>query len=1731
MKMVKKQPLSLSMAQDAAAYYAFNMDGNNGYVIVSGSDLAPCVLAFSEKGSFMEEKLPTNMKAWLQGYADQIAYLEHTAGKYEMPRLLTRRNAVSPLLKSTWYQETPYNNKCPVDPSTGNHCATGCVATAMAQVIYYYKYPSQTKAVIPSYTTETKGISMSEIGITTIDWNNMLDNYSSSTTTSQKNAVAQLMLLCGQALGMDYNYPESGIKSSNMPLEAMALQRYFGYDQTVRALDRNAFSTLEWESLIYDEVAAGRPVLYNGLSSGGGHAFVVDGYDGEGLFHVNWGWNGNSDGYFALSILNPYNTTSTGASSSHDGFSIDQSAVVGIQHGTEDVIAERFQVTDIKVTGSTSYTRSSISEDFTGISIQPTAWNLTGDNHSFVLGLTLMDENDNWVTGVFNGVNYGSQDFLYGGSYNFEDCSFGSNIPDGVYYIVPVSASENSDIWEPCWRSNVYRIKATINGNSLTLTEPSTNLSGTMQVTSQAVVGDPLSITAQITNNGSYFNDYVYLFEPNEEDKLTMVGGRMLEAQEGETVNFNIDYVPMAAGSKTLVLVCYDKNNKAQIIGHTTATIGKCLDYTVSITNAVNGIVADGKVSAKVNVLNNGNLYNDEVALVLFKYNESANTYYYEADKTRLLTLSSGANTTLSFEFDNLEMEKKYVLSFQYFKANKLHDHGGYAYFSTKISELKLSLNANPDGGVISYMQEIKLTASNPNAEIYCTFDGTEPTKNDFLYDPPLQIDHSLTLKAKAFLDGYEDSETLMREYQVKLDIEADRASGTVRAGQTISLSSSHPEAAIYYTTDGSTPTKGSKVYKDPIEIGSSTIIKAIAMYDGCLSSDVLTRNYVVTAVKLSVSPNGSTVSKGTKVTITPTPENADIFYTLDGSEPNVLSEIYEEPINIQKNTTLKAIAYAEGYAESNLLTANYTVKLNLQASQTSGYVDYMSEVVLSTDEPDANIYYTTDGSTPTKESIVYNSPIVIDETMTIKAIAYHDDYLTSDVLTRNYTIQTVTLSIAPSTSELLPAGTEITLTANPANAKIYFTTDGSEPSESSMIYASPIIARKSMTLKAKAFYEGYKASHLVENNYQITSLFADNSISNVETKLNRHSIPFVKYNLAIREGLNFSQIQLVNLKNGDVVPGKSLIVDSTFYFIPDMDFETGQYLLKIPQSSFVNKENEYNISSQYNITIESIDYDSPKFYGNSAGQVFVIKTDKSLWGWGESDSHDPIGDGSTNRNYTIDNPCKIMENAKEMFMYYGQLVLKDDKSVWSWGNNNYYPLGINSNRQSVLKPTKVMDNVLKVATTYTHTLFVKGDNSCWGCGLQIRGAVGNGSSATFVPTPVKIMENVKDIAVDGSEESSNALKNDNSLWAWGQNTPGLSSAGYYIHTTKTSPVRVMEDVSSLLGVRMVIKNDNHSLWVDHWDGQSNTSTIMNDVKTAYSDAERQFALKNDSTLWSWGKREVIARHADGSPDEYYVDLGYYTEELVPYTPRKILDNVVSFSVARYGSNAHVLAIKNDWTLWSWGINSLGQVGNGSQDAQIEPVKVMDSVLYAYALPRESYVIKVDGSVWHWGNGITTPQKSNMVVFVDDVFLKGIRIPSTCTVEQSKLSFIPLDLGRTNADYETMVWKSSDESIATVSSRGIVTGIAPGEAILTVKVTSKEGTEFTAQCIVTVTENIKGDVNGDNIVDREDAIAVANYILKKPSPSFNPTAADVNGDGIINITDAIAIENIIKQNK
>ena len=313
----------------AASYYVFNVGEGQGFVIAGADDRVPAVLGYSSKGQFDPQHMPENMKAWLQGYNDQMAYLnEHPEAA--APQKTVSGGSIAPLLQSEWDQGNPYNLFCPEDG--GQHSVTGCAATAMAQVMYFWQWPKQTVAEIPGYKSSDKGFVLPAIPAgKSIDWENMVPKYTGGETDAQKQAVAELMLLCGTAVQMNYSASSSAANTSYV---ADAWVNYLDYDAATIYENRSNYRQAAWNQKVYDELAAGRPVLYAGQSSGGGHAFVIDGYGGDDYFHVNWGWGGSSNNYFLLSILDPGSNSGIGASSSTDGYSYDQGAIFGAQPNT-----------------------------------------------------------------------------------------------------------------------------------------------------------------------------------------------------------------------------------------------------------------------------------------------------------------------------------------------------------------------------------------------------------------------------------------------------------------------------------------------------------------------------------------------------------------------------------------------------------------------------------------------------------------------------------------------------------------------------------------------------------------------------------------------------------------------------------------------------------------------------------------------------------------------------------------------------------------------------------------------------------------------------------------------------------------------------------------------------------------------------------------------------------------------------------------------------------------------------------------------------------------------------------------------------------------------------------------------------------------------------------------------------------------------------------------------------
>ena len=325
--------------QETAPYYVFNIGDRDGFVIASGDDRSRPILGYADEGTIDTDSMPDGLK-WLLGfYEEQIQHAPSQA-KSVKARTVSSYPAVEPLLTTKWNQYAPYNLNCPVYTNMGR-CITGCVATAMAQIMYYHRNKSTDKLLkrIPGYHRGS-GYDSSKITLdpipkgAKIDWDNMLDEYvSGNYTDEQAQAVANLMLYCGASVDMMYGWQFSGSSSGLVP---GALYDYFGYKKS-EYIHRDNYTDEEWESIIYGELSEGRPIHY----TGGNHAVVVDGHDGNGYVHVNWGWGGSSDGFYLFSAVEGSTEEVL------NGYSSYQSAVISIEPDCPSL-----ETVNITITGS-----------------------------------------------------------------------------------------------------------------------------------------------------------------------------------------------------------------------------------------------------------------------------------------------------------------------------------------------------------------------------------------------------------------------------------------------------------------------------------------------------------------------------------------------------------------------------------------------------------------------------------------------------------------------------------------------------------------------------------------------------------------------------------------------------------------------------------------------------------------------------------------------------------------------------------------------------------------------------------------------------------------------------------------------------------------------------------------------------------------------------------------------------------------------------------------------------------------------------------------------------------------------------------------------------------------------------------------------------------------------------------------------------------------------------------
>lgn len=324
-------------------FYVFNVDAR-GFVIVAGDDDVTPILGYSDETNFDPAHIPENVAKWLEGYKNEVRRIldNHVKATPEITEAWTRlRNgqgyiaraaekSVSSLIQTKWDQLPYYNDMCPVDNTSGDRTVTGCVATAMAQIMKYWNYPAK-GAGFHSYNHAMFGTLSANFGNSTYNWAAMPNEISGA-----NSAIASLMYDVGVSVDMNYGTASAGgstawVIESQSPVtncSEYALKTYFGYKTSLQGVERKDYSTSEWLSLLKTEFDASRPVLYAGFGGGGGHCFVADGYDNNNYIHFNWGWGGAYDGYFEVSALNPDGLGTGGGTGSYNS---GQQAVVGIE--------------------------------------------------------------------------------------------------------------------------------------------------------------------------------------------------------------------------------------------------------------------------------------------------------------------------------------------------------------------------------------------------------------------------------------------------------------------------------------------------------------------------------------------------------------------------------------------------------------------------------------------------------------------------------------------------------------------------------------------------------------------------------------------------------------------------------------------------------------------------------------------------------------------------------------------------------------------------------------------------------------------------------------------------------------------------------------------------------------------------------------------------------------------------------------------------------------------------------------------------------------------------------------------------------------------------------------------------------------------------------------------------------------------------------------------------------
>ena len=698
-------------------------------------------------------------------------------------------------------------------------------------------------------------------------------------------------------------------------------------------------------------------------------------------------------------------------------------------------------------------------------------------------------------------------------------------------------------------------------------------------------------------------------------------------------------------------------------------------------------------------------------------------------------------------------------------------------------------------------------------------------------------------------------------------------AAGTYPAAQNVAITSTTSGATIRYT-QGTLPLDPGPsdtvlASGNTVPVTQPTTLKAKAWASPLAPSTVAQAAYGLKPNTPVFSPTGGsglTTSQLVSISTTPAPPGLQIYYTTDGSTPSTASTLYTAPITVATLTTLKAVAFVNGWTLSNVGTAAFSFNYGTLAAPvlTPGAGTYVGPQTVTMTGTGTSIKYTMDGSSdPATSGVLYGTPLTVDITMTLKARAFHPDYTMSPITTAAYTVQVAPPILSPD-GGTYHAGRAVIPTSATSGATFRYILNGTPTcTTGTVVPAGGVLVGQTATLQVIACKTGATPSTVKSATYTI---------------LNSALAAGAKHTLVVKS-------------------------DGTVWAAGDNSLGQLGDNTTTSRTQFVQVRTG---ASTFLTTVKAV--------AAGTGFSMALKIDGTVWTWGDN-TYGELGGAPANKTVAtqVAGLANILSIAAGSFH---ALAVKSDGTLVAWGLNSKGQLGdgTTTNRSA---PTTVKDpsgignllNVATVAAAANHTIVSKGDGTGWAWGLNTSGQLGDGTTTQrLLPVQVSGLTNIVDVRAGATH--SLALGSDGLVRTWGANDTGQLGDG--TSAGRLTPVQV----SGLTSVAAIGAGGEHSL-----------------------------AAKSDGTVWSWGL------NFDGQLGD-----GTTTARFAPVA----VTGPASTTYVAGGANFSVAFTSNS-TLWAWGNNASGQLGDGTKAGRIAPIKATESAMAAkvatptFSVPAGTY--------------------------------------------------------------------------------------------------------------------------------------------------------------------------------